>query len=278
MRSENELRLSCAGPKNIFRDDEACTFGRPRSSQSYDLAIFGDSHANHYTPTIGLLAKEAGISGRQISIGGCLALLDYYEIISPFATEASCRTLREAMLAFVEKNPKLQLVVLAQHWSLYAGKKVYQDKDRHYLLASKNDERSERRSLEVFQQSVERTLDYFEQRGISVLILGEVPPFSSDPPKCIAAAIRNGRDSQNCRRPVREVQELIGDMNNLLARLAARRKNVWFYSPIEAMCDKAWCSSVVDGVYMYRDRSHLDRVGAEYLARSIRLPHIAPRS
>jgi hypothetical protein len=44
------------------------------------------------------------------------------------------------------------------------------------------------------------------------------------------------------------------------------------------MCDEAWCSPVVDGIYMYRDRMHLNRIGAEYLARSMRLPHLSTRS
>src|SRR5215831_3658517 len=112
IRSENALRRPCSGPKN-FRDDEACTFGQPRTGGSYDMAIFGDSHANHYTPAMGLLAQQAGMSGRQITVGGCLALLGYSEIVSPHATEMDCRSLREAMVRFVRENPRLQIAVLA---------------------------------------------------------------------------------------------------------------------------------------------------------------------
>jgi len=278
VRSENTLRRSCSGPKNIFRDDEACTFGRPRTGSSYDVAIFGDSHANHYAPAIGVLARQAGMSGRQITVGGCLALLGYYEVVSPYASERSCRSLREAMVHFVRENRHLRVAVLAHNWSAYAGKAIYEDEAAIYVVASRTDERSHRRSLQVMRQSLEQTIDFFEQQGIYVVLLGEIPIFARDPVKCIAAALRQGRDLENCRRPVEEVRERLGTMNNLLAQLAARHSHVSFVSPLETMCDHAWCSPVANGVYMYRDRNHLNRLGAEQLARTMRVPRLEPRS
>ncbi|HET6926687.1 MAG TPA: acyltransferase family protein [Hyphomicrobiaceae bacterium] len=278
VRSENTLRRRCSGPKNIFRDDEACTFGRPRGGGSYDVAIFGDSHANHYTPAIELLAQQAGMSGRQITVGGCLALLGYYEVVSPYATEESCRSLREAMVHFVRENPSLRIAVLAHNWSVYAGKAIFDDQAPIYVAASRTDERSQQRSLQVLRQSLEQTIDFFQQRGIHVVLLGEVAIFARDPVKCIAAALRQGGNLQSCRRPLQEVRERLDTMNNLLSELATRHGYASFISPLAAMCDNAWCSPVANGVYMYRDRSHLNRVGAEQLVRSMRVPHLEPRS
>jgi len=277
VRSENALRRPCSGPKNIFRDDEACTFGRHRTGGSYDMAIFGDSHANHFTPAMDLLAQQAGMSGRQITVGGCLALLGYSEIVSPHATEMDCRSLREAMVQFVQKNPRLQIAVLAHHWSSYTGKSIYGDQAPIYVLASSNDERSHQRSLQVLRQSLEQTIDFFVQHGIHMVLLGEVPLYASDPVKCIAAALRQGRNAESCHRPVQEVRERLGPMNSMLSELAARR-GVSFVSPLDAMCDTAWCSPVADGVYLYRDRAHLNRLGAEHLARGMRIPYMEPRS
>jgi peptidoglycan/LPS O-acetylase OafA/YrhL len=279
VRSENALRRRCSGPKNIIRDDEACTFGERHADSSYDVAVFGDSHANHYTPAISLLAQQAGMSGRQITVGGCLALLGYYEVVSPYATEASCRSLREAMVHFVQENPRLQVAVLAHNWSVYTGKAIFDDQAPIYVVSSSNDERSHQRSLQVLRQSLEQTIDFFEQRGIHVVLLGEVAIFARDPVRCIAAALRQGGNLQSCRRPLQEVRERLDTMNNLLSEIAERHKSyVSFISPLGAMCDAAWCSPVANGVYMYRDRSHLNRVGAEQLARSMRVPHMEPRS
>jgi len=278
IKSENPLRRSCSGPKNIFRDDEACTFGHSRMMGSYDMAIFGDSHANHYTPTMSLLAQQAGLSGRQITVGGCLALLGYHQVVSRHASEGDCQSLREAMIHFVRQNPRLQIAVLAHHWSRYAGKPIYDDEETIYVVASSDDERSHRRSLQVLRQSLEQTIEFFVQRGIHVVLLGEVPLFARDPTKCIAAAFRQGRSAETCRRPVQEVREQLAIMNNLLSELATRHVGVSFVSPLDAMCDELWCSPVADGIYLYRDRSHLNRLGAEHLSHGMRVPHMEPRS
>jgi hypothetical protein len=43
------------------------------------------------------------------------------------------------------------------------------------------------------------------------------------------------------------------------------------------MCDETSCGPIVDSVYMYRDGGHLNRIGAEHLSQSMRLPEVRPR-
>ena len=277
-RTKNTYRNSCSGAQTLARTDEACTFGPPRSSGSYDMVIIGDSHADHYTPAMSVLAQQAGLSGRQVSAGRCLVLLGYYEMTGTPVQQAACRSLRDGVVHFVDNNPRLQLAVLAHHWSSYAGKTIWQDVEPIYLFGSPHDEPSAQRSLEVLRQSLEQTIDFLTGRGIHVVLMGEVPLYDRDPIKCIAAAIKQGLGAQGCRVPVKAVQQRVGTTNRMLAELARHRKNVSFFSALDAMCDEVWCSPVVDGVYMYRDRMHLNRIGAEHLARSMRFPHLATRS
>ncbi|HWB47451.1 MAG TPA: acyltransferase family protein [Hyphomicrobiaceae bacterium] len=270
-RAENPYRRKCNGPGRFFGNESACAFGRPYHDGSYDMVIFGDSHGNHYVPAMAKLAAEAGLSGRQISVGGCLALLGYTRIISPYAHEERCRALREALVRFVETNPRLQLVVLAHAWSVYVGEPL-NGLPPFSLLASAGDERSPGRSFEVMRQSLEKTLDYFMAKGVRVLLLGEVPLLSNDPMRCLARSIKTHRGFDDCGRPLSEVRARVDRINALLAQLAQQRTNVTYYSPLAAMCHGARCEAVVDGVYMYRDRDHLNRFGSEALARSMRLP------
>jgi peptidoglycan/LPS O-acetylase OafA/YrhL len=277
-RTKNKYRNSCSGVRTLARTDDACTFGPPRRSGSYDMVIIGDSHADHYTPTMSVLAQQAGLSGRQVSAGRCLVLLGYYEITGTAAQQAACRALRDGMARFVDDNPRLQLAVLAHHWSSYAGQTIWEDVEPIYLLGSKGDQTSAQRSLEVLRQSLEQTIDFLTTRGIQVLLMGEVPLYDRDPIKCVTAAIKQGLGAQGCRISAKAVQDRIGATNRMLAELAEHRDNVSFFSPLATLCDDVWCSPVLDDVYLYRDRMHLNRIGAEYLARSVRLPHPAPRS
>jgi peptidoglycan/LPS O-acetylase OafA/YrhL len=278
-RSENIYRRKCNGAEKALRDDDMCTFGRRRVAGSYDMAIFGDSHADAFTPAMSVLAQEAGLSGRQVTVGGCLALFGYYEIVSPFATEARCRALRDAMVQFVDQNPRLQFVAIAHRWSIYTGAPTYHDEGRFpiYVLGGKGDVRSEQRSRQVLHESLQQTVAFFEQRGIRVLLLGEPPPLGRDPTKCIAKAIKRGRNSDSCGRSIEEVRRRLHEMNMLLSEVANERRLVAFFSPLETMCTKTWCSPFLNGVYAYRDGDHLNRLGAESLAAAIRLPALAPR-
>ncbi len=274
-RSQNVHQSRCFGRTADFGTDAACTFGRRAQGASFDLAVFGDSHADHYVPAISVLANAAGVSGRQITLGACPSLLGGFEIDSQFASKARCPELPRAMVRFVEQNPGLRLVVLAQAWSQYAGKLLFTEGGRRwtiYLLGSKDDERSELRSSEILRRSLEQTLDYLESKGIQVLLLGEVPPLVRDPVRCIANAIKQHRPQNACGRDLSEVRRVIGETEALLAGLARARKNVFFFSPSGTMCDQQWCNVVLDGVYMYRDAGHLNRLGAERLAQAMRLP------
>ncbi|MGE3702402.1 MAG: acyltransferase family protein [Hyphomicrobiaceae bacterium] len=279
-RADNIYRGKCHGENNAFRNEDLCTFGASRRGGSYDLVIFGDSHADHFTPALAKLSAQAGLSGRQVTVGGCLALLGYHEIISPYAKEPRCRALREAIPRFVKENAQLQMVVLAHHWSIYLGTDVYSDEGHapFYLLGVPEDERSEARSLEVLRQSLEQTLDFFATRDIQVILLGEVPPLGRDPLRCISASLRRGHGTDTCNRSIAEVRGRLDKVNHLLTDLAARRKKVSFLSPLDSMCDQSWCSPIVKGVYMYRDGNHLNRIGAELLSQSMFLPGLTYRT
>jgi hypothetical protein len=277
-RTRNNYRNSCGGAQNLWRTDEACTFGPPRSAGSYDMVIIGDSHADHYTPTMSVLARQAGLSGRQVSAGRCLVLIGYYEMTGTPAQQAACHALREGVVEFVAKNPRLQVAVLAHHWSSYTGKTIWEDVEPIYLFGSKQDRPSAERSLQVLRQSLQQTIDFLTGRGIHVLLMGEVPLYDRDPIKCIATAIKQGLGARGCRIAAQAVQDRVGTTNRMLAELAKRRSDVSFFSPLETMCDAVWCSPVVDGIYMYRDRMHLNRIGAEHLARSMRLSYLSTRS
>lgn len=273
-RSKHINATRCIGPDAVIGNDEECAFGHPPRAGSFDLAIFGDSHANHYVPAISLLAKAAGLSGREITIPACPALLGRFEVRETFGTRVRCPSLREAMVRFAEQNPRLRLVVLAQSWSMYTGNELIVQEGRKivHLVASREDEHSERRSSEILRRSLEETLDFFAAKGIPVLLLGEVPPLGRDPVRCLASAIKQNRPHDTCGRDIREVSRIVGETNALLAELARTRRNVFFFSPSDAMCHEGWCNPVIDGIFMYRDATHLNKMGAERLAQVMRLP------
>jgi hypothetical protein len=180
------------------------------------------------------------------------------------------------MVRFVEQNPGLKLAVLAHRWSIYNGR-PYVDGDEAktiFLLTSANDALTPQRSAAILHQSLEQTLDFFAERGITVLLLGEVPSMGKDQTRCLARAIKNGSRLEDCGRSIDAVQGEIGQTNAVLSALASKRRGVFFFSPASVLCNAGWCPAVRNGVVMYRDSSHLNRAGAESLVDVVQLPAV----
>lgn len=277
VRSQNPYRRKCFGAANAFRNDDICTFGAPRKNGSFDMVILGDSHADHFVPTMALLAEKAGLSGRQITVGGCLALMGYHSIISPYAHHERCEALREALPRVIEANPGLRLVVLAHRWSVYTGVPFTEGDEQQkpfFVTGSPTDDRSARRSQEVLRESLRQTVEFLEQRNVRVLLLGEVPPLGKDPTRCIANAIKQSIDPNICGRSRHEVRLETEHSSAMLFRQSVISKQTALFSPIELLCSNLWCGAVRDSVYLYRDSSHLNRMGAQKLADFFILPAI----
>jgi hypothetical protein len=107
-------------------------------------------------------------------------------------------------LAWNGIDPRLRLVALALRWSIQTGTSLYGQEGHlpFYLLGSKQDERSEQRSRAVLNQALKQTLDYFESKGIQVVLLGEMQPD--------AASHQNGGDTKANREPVAQDQNRDG--------------------------------------------------------------------
>src|SRR5262249_27592191 len=167
----------------------------------------------------------------------------------------------------------------AHRWSIYTGTDLHSDEGPQpfYLLGSSQDDRSEQRSLQVFRANLAKIINFFVGRAIHALLLGEVPSLGRDPRRCVAVSIKGGLDKYACHRPATGVHKRLDGVTRLLSEVANSRSGVSFYSPLEAMRDETSCSQIVDSVYIYRDGGHLNRIGAEHLSQSMRLPEVRPR-
>jgi hypothetical protein len=132
----------------------------------------------------------------------------------------------------------------------------------------------------VFRRSLAQTLDFFEQRKIAVLLIGEVPPLGKNPVPCIAKAIQSGKAPDACGRLEADVLRETAETAALLMEETRTRRYVTYLSPLKAMCTSGWCGAVQDGLYVYRDASHLNLKGAERLSRvlDVSLKNLAERS
>jgi hypothetical protein len=268
----NERRPSCDGVENIFSDDAICNFGRQRvEGQSYDVAIFGDSNADHFVPMLAVLTKAQGLSARQVTQNTCAPLLGAWRTTQPHWREEMCLDYQKGIIAFIKANPNLKLAVLSGNWSSYQNGMGTNEIGIDGVGAKFPDQT--RRSLE---KVLDATVRYLHERGIAVLIIGQVPHWQKAglPIACAIAAKRSGDYARTCGIDANSVRKDLAVSNEAIQRVAGRYRNVMALLGTDLLCDSTKCYSMMDGVFLYRNPGHLNSAGSELLANYVSLPNL----
>ncbi len=259
----NPMRAACDGYDLAFSHHKICTFGKPLAEgASYDIAVFGDSNADHFVPMIATLASEAGLSGRQVTQSTCAPLIGAARVRSIYKEEP-CTLYQETILKFLDRNPGLRIAVLSSAWSGYP--EIVTNR------ISKPEGPPERRTFDAFTRS---TVEIFRKRGIKVLIIGQIPHFETFSLRCFADAARSGTETTACTIPHDTVAQALSTSQTTFAAIAKTDPGVTFLDMIDLLCPGPLCSAFKDGVLLYRDRGHLNAVGSAALARYARLPEL----
>ncbi len=262
----NPLRATCDGYDRAFRHNTYCSFGpAPKKGASYDVAIFGDSNADHFVPMIAALTEKAGLSGRQVTQSSCAPLIGAAYDRAQYIEE-DCARYQETILQFLDRNPNLKLAVLSWAWVNYGG-------IAHANRVSAASGSQEARSFSEFAAA---TIAIFRKRGIEVLIVGQVPHLDSFSLRCLADAARRDTEETDCTMSRQAVDRQLDAYQAVVQKIDDDDTGVWFLDMRKLLCTDLLCSAFKDDVLLYRDNKHLNGKGAAYLARYAALPPLGP--
>ena len=269
---QSPLRPTCDGLINAFANDATCNIGRLKEpGASFDVAIMGDSNADHLVPGFDKLLKERGLSGRQITQNQCIPALGLLVGLNRSKNKLQiCEHLHEAMLRFVRENPGLKLIVLASYWppsvtTLVAGR-INEPAVRPATMRTSP-------FPDLFEDRLRATVEFFTKRGIKVLLIGKVPDLIGQIPlRCAVKARREGRGGEECGIPLAHTVSEIEAIDAILARVAGSMAGVSVVYPAATLCSATRCSAMKDGDLLYFDHNHLNVVGSVYMSRFIKIP------
>lgn len=264
--SDNPLRESCDGYDLAFRNEQFCNFGRRRGDgESYDMAIFGDSNADHFVPMIAKLAEAGGLSGRQVTQSKCAVLIGADRVRDTASATETCARYQAVVLEFLERNPGLKLAVLSSAWWGYGT-----------LKPNRIANRPEDRTLS-FAEVAAYTVNLFRQRGIEVLILGQIPHLETFSMHCFVEAARRDTEENDCATPLSVVDQALNVSQTAFRVIDDTDRDISFISMRDLFCTQTICSAFKDEVFLYRNTGHLNGIGSAYLARYVTLPEIEHR-
>jgi peptidoglycan/LPS O-acetylase OafA/YrhL len=259
----NPLRVSCDGYRRATVAPEGCIVGKRAAGGAVEVAIFGDSNADHFVPMLAVLAERAGLAARQVTQSACAPLIG---LSRPRDKDKGLRCVRyhDAMLAFIDRTPGLKVAILSAAWDDYEqGGRLTHVGERYGGGGP------------PLAAALERTLALFRERDIRVVILGQVPhlrPFSL---RCFAAAAERGEPGDACATPRAEIERALAPSRARFAA-AARDRAVTFVDVAAELCSARACGGFRDGVFLYRDANHLNATGSRLLA-DVLAPKLALR-
>jgi hypothetical protein len=274
MVSVNPLRGSCDGYENIFAHDDVCNVGRKKApGESYEVALFGDSMADHWSSLVDKYADQHALAARQVTNSACALLLGAKIASSPARQVRECTLYHQEAEKFIAANPGLKLAVISGFWEgwlwglEHPGQLYPEGRVAMWTGAGSP-------PVPHFRAILRKTVEAFTSHGIKVLLIGQTPRYLMLPMRCAVASIAAGADTAQCGKPSALARSELAASDAALTELARDMPLVSVALPSEFMCRKANCALVEKSTFLYKNGGHINRFGAVVLGEFIAFPEL----
>lgn len=245
---------------------EACLLGQPSPEMTYDVILWGDSHAAQLAPALEALGRRLNFTARQITKAGC-APLPGLRFFPEHEMRRECPEFNKAVLETI-LNHRPGTVILAGWWDAYAsgGLLVSESLARPSIAESRH----------AFVASIRNTVRALTQAGHRVIIIGQVPTPNGNPINCIERTLMAARYASACTATGGSRAEVDSRVNALLRLAVENQSGVQIVFPFDWLCDVRECKILTrQGDYIYMDEAHLSAAGANLLNEGIEAGMIA---
>lgn len=241
---ERDLTRSCSIRAEDYRKvssdylAEHCTFGDTAQRQPQVL-LMGDSHADHFKPFVGELARQAKLKAVFHVQGGCRPTELHGVGNSPNDDDPSTCQKRNADLLGLAGS--YRYVVLAGFWADYQGSDLEAELD--FVLAR------------------------ISAAGATPVIFKDNAYHVPDLSKCILYKRRGWLgDDANCHIPAAVTEKAQGPVDAAIDRMKAKYRNALVVDPKSIMCNKTECLTYIGNVALYKDSNHINSKASALLA------------
>jgi peptidoglycan/LPS O-acetylase OafA/YrhL len=223
----------------------SCVYGDRKGRHS--AVLFGDSHAQQWEPALDAMGKRIHWRVMSWTKSSCPAadVTLNEEHIKRIYTE--CTTWRQQTLARIVKA-RPDLVVLSQS----------------------DDVPGQQLTDQQWADATLVTVKRLKAAGIRVTYLMDTPVPGTDAPLCVADHLS---EVTACARPRADAYTDADRHKTMRAALEAA--GVRIVEPVNWFCTGDWCPSVVGGMLVYRDRSHMSTVYSRWLTPMLRPVFVA---
>ena len=238
--------------ENPLPADE-CILGRPEGP--VDFLLVGDSHANHFTGFLDVLAEDAALRGYDITQSNTIYLPGVkrsYKMNDNVRDHQSFYERNEFIRKHLqEKNYKA--VVLAGAFANHATYQYFEHTGTPNSL--------------VFYEGMKRAIQTINASGAIPFVIAGAPSLHGVDYRCPLLSERFNSVDPQCNFDQRLHDDHFEAWLSVLGRLAREFPGLQIIKPDSVVCNDHICITQKDGVPLYRDSNHLNDIGSRQLAK-----------
>ena len=246
-------------------DDWTCTLGNPDSPPRF--LVFGDSHVLSLLDALDSAAQQTGVSGEFSGASGCTPFLGIHALRNDQESK-NCHAANSRLLQYA-KDLQVEHVILVARWTYYTDGGYTGGDGLSYIARAPNGPRDRAESRAAFEHGLVMTLQAYQEAGIGLTLITQVPQQVTDPMLAYAQAYRSSSDPANTILTLsvtrQQHRELQGFVENLFDRYDAP---VLDFTDI--ICDDGICPIGTSDTSYYFDDDHLSLAGTDLLLPALR--------
>lgn len=226
---------------------KTCVFGDPKSAHT--MVLFGDSHADEWSPPLAEIAKRRGWKLVTVLKSLCPAADVPVYNARLRRDSPDCAAWRAQAIAMIgTMHP--DLVVISEY-------------TRAYVIAANPGERPV--TMAQWTDGLKRTIGRLVSSGASVVVLRDTPQPGMDAHFCLSRAAWHGQSTARCDTPAKTA--LLPDVANA-ERMAVDAGHARYADLTTQFCGPETCPAVKDTI-VYRDGNHMTAPFAKELAKPL---------
>ena len=262
----NSKQISC--PKSEERPFYRSCQTKLSTTGKTNIVLLGDSHAGASRTGFSNFADNKKLNGKIVYNMGTLPLLD----VVPFRGTRPRTDWKNAAKAAIEiaTEDKPDLVILIGRWSLpyHTTRPGFEAQRPGFLAKSTKVKPTIESSRQALSYGLETTLSHFQNNGIPVLIVGQVPHNGVDLRDCmLRPKLILGQNEENCSYfSAKEWASRTEPVDQLIREAIRKVGHGTFVSSTPFFCNnREVCLIAKDGKLLYFDDDHLSVHGANFL-------------
>ncbi len=220
-----------------------------------DILLIGDSHANHYSGMIDVMAKDAGLRAYDITQSQTIYLPEARRFYIQDGKEIEHLNfyIRNKTLQQEIKDGKYKYVVLGgSFFTSLKGAEYSLDGDDH------------RNGKTVFMTQLDLAIQEIMQSGAIPYVIKGNPTYSFQIQDC---TLNNKRFnlSNVCDMSLTEYTKQFNEWDEYLIKLTNKYPSIKVIDPALIICDSLKCHSEIMDTPLYRDAGHLNDFGSRLI-------------